>query len=74
MINVLLETTGLDLNKESCYHHHKMYLTQYVGLQKYCCDPYNAYVGLQKYCCDPCNRNGDNFITSGKNICLIFFI
>ena len=49
-----------DLNKEICYHHEKMYLTWHVGLQKYCCDPYNTH--------------GDHFITSGKNICLIFFI
>ena len=47
-----------DLNKDICYHHEKMYLTRYVGLQKYCCDRYNTH--------------GDHFITSGKNICLIF--
>ena len=49
-----------DLNKEICYHYKKKYLTQYTDLQKYCCDPYNTH--------------GDHFITSGKNICLIFFI
>ena len=49
-----------DLNKEICYHCKKKYLTQYKDLQKYCCDPYNTH--------------GDHFITSGKNICLIFFI
>ena len=49
-----------DLNKDICYHHEKMYLTRYVGLQKYCCDPYNTH--------------GDHFITSKwKKYLLDFF-
>ena len=48
-----------DLNKEICYHHEKMYLTRYLGLQKYCCDPYNTH--------------GDHFITSKWKKYLLYF-
>ena len=43
-----------DLNKEICYHHEKMYLTQYVGLQKYYCVHGNHFITSkrQKYLLD----------------------
>ena len=56
-----VKTSELDLNKEICYHHKKMYLTQYVALQRYCCDPYNTH--------------GDHFVTSKwKIIFALFFL
>ena len=48
-----------DLNKEICYHHKKMYLTRYVGLQKYCCDHYNTH--------------GDHFVSGKKMFAWFFF-
>lgn len=37
--------SGIEMNEEDCVclHHEKCYLSHYIKLQKYCCDPFGTH-------------------------------